>query len=274
VKRVLGAGCCVLGAGAGCRVRGAGAGCGVRGADPLPRQRDYGGRGTFGHDEFGRRAGFAEAIVVHVEAGVQSEARVQRKRADEGSSGVAGFLQQRGGGLRVRRQPITAVIADAVCIRIRPGQDARVRRQCDDRVRVREVEPDSAGGERVERRRCGDAAVAVQRIAAQGVDGDQQNVLIGDAFERCARRAAEHSEEEKSNENNGEAGKKKKPQRTPRSQREIFSASFAFSAVSVFSRQRPAAARGGAPNARLASARTASASRRLPNIVNNRDASA
>ena len=46
------------------------------------------------------------------------------------------------------------------------------------------------GREPIERRRRRRAAVTAQRIGAQRVDGDQQNVLIGDRMEIGLRRPA------------------------------------------------------------------------------------
>jgi hypothetical protein len=64
--------------------------------------------------------------------------------------------------------------------RILSGRDARVRRQRDDGVCVREVETDAFGREPIERRRRSGPAVGTQRVCAERVDRDQQNVLTGD----------------------------------------------------------------------------------------------
>ena len=54
-----------------------------------------------------------------------------------------------------------------------------MRRERHDRVRVREREPGAARGQPVEVRRLRPPAVRPERIGAQGVDGHEQDVLIG-----------------------------------------------------------------------------------------------
>src|SRR2546421_12996202 len=82
--------------------------------DPLPRQGTDGGRGPLGHRELVGRACVAEAIVVDVEALVETEPRVDRERTDERGRGIAALLQERARRALVSRQPIAAVVADAV----------------------------------------------------------------------------------------------------------------------------------------------------------------
>ncbi len=157
--------------------------CGLRIADcglardPRAREGDDGRRGTFGHDEVRRRAGFTDAIVIHIEALIQSEPRVQRERADERGGRVAGRFEQGRGRARIVRQTVTAVLAQAVLEGIRAGEDARVRRQRQHRVRVCEIETHARRGERIERRRRRGAAVTPQHVRAQRVDRDQEDVL-------------------------------------------------------------------------------------------------
>ena len=55
-----------------------------------------------------------------------------------------------------------------------------MRRQRQDGVRVREIEPNALGGEPIERRRRGGAAIRPERVRAQRVDGDEEDVLTGD----------------------------------------------------------------------------------------------
>ena len=52
-----------------------------------------------------------------------------------------------------------------------------------DGVRVREREPRAAGGQAIEVRRLRRAAVRRQRVGAQRVDRDEQDVLVGVRFE-------------------------------------------------------------------------------------------
>ena len=108
---------------------------------------------------------------------------MQRERADEGGGRVAGLLQQRGGGARARAQPVAAVVADAMLKRIDAGQDRRVRRQRRDGVRVRELEAHAIGREPIEGRRRRRPTVAAERVRAQRVDCDEQDVLMRDRAE-------------------------------------------------------------------------------------------
>jgi hypothetical protein len=147
-------------------------------SDPLTSERHDSRSGPFGHHELGRRARLAEAIVVDVEPVGQPEARMQRKGADEGSSRVAGLLEQRRSGARLGRQTVAAVVAQAMLKRELAREDARVRRQGEDGVGMREIEADALGGEPIERRRCRGAAIRTERIGAERVDGDEQDVLL------------------------------------------------------------------------------------------------
>ena len=108
---------------------------------------------------------------------------MDRKGADEGGGLKPRLLQPRRRRLRPGRQPVAAVVADAVLKRIRAGQDAGVRAQRRHCVRMLEREADAAAGEPIERRRRRRAAIRPERIGAQGVDGDQQNVLVDDRTE-------------------------------------------------------------------------------------------
>jgi len=58
------------------------------------------------------------------------------------------------------------------------GEDARVRRQREDGVRVREIEEDTVAREPIEGGCRDRAAVRAERVSAQRVDRDEQNVLI------------------------------------------------------------------------------------------------
>ena len=145
--------------------------------EPRARERHDGRRRALGHDELGRLARLAEPVVVDVEAGVQPEARVQRKRADEGARRVAGLLEQRGDRRRARGEPVAAVLAHAVLVRVFARQDAGVRGQRERRLRVREGEAHAFRGEPVERGRARGAAVAAERVGAERVDRDEQDVL-------------------------------------------------------------------------------------------------
>ena len=63
-----------------------------------------------------------------------------------------------------------------------------MRRQRDDGLRVREREPDPGGGQRVDVRRARRPAVAAERVAAQRVDRDQQDVAVRRPAAKIARR--------------------------------------------------------------------------------------
>jgi hypothetical protein len=128
-------------------------------------------------------------IVVHVEAQVEAKARVQRKRADERRRLKPRVLQQRRQRLRIGWQPVSTVVADAVLKRIPPREHAGVGAQRGDGVGVRELETHALRGEPVERRRRRRSAIAAQRVGAQRVDGDQENILRRDRVQISLRRA-------------------------------------------------------------------------------------
>jgi len=147
--------------------------------DPVDGARDHDRTGPLGQQELGAAADIVEASVVDVEASRQTEARVERKGGDERGGLEGRRLQPRCECLRARRQARARVLAIAVLIRVQPREDAGVRGQRHHRLRVREREPQSVGGERVDRGRSRRTAVAAERIAAQGVDSDQQDVAVG-----------------------------------------------------------------------------------------------
>jgi hypothetical protein len=88
-----------------------------------------------------------------------------------------------------RRDAITGVVAHAVLVRIAARENAGVRGERDHRVRVRELEARTAGGEAIEIRRRRPAAVAAEGIGTQRVDGDEQDVAVGRRGDGRAGRA-------------------------------------------------------------------------------------
>ena len=123
-------------------------------------------------------------IVVDVEARRQAEALREREPADERAGGEARRLEPRGQRRGAVLDAEPAVVAHAVLVRQPAGEDRRVRRQRHDRVRVREGKPRAARSQPVEVRRLRAPAVRRQRVGAQRVDGDEQDVLIGVRLEQ------------------------------------------------------------------------------------------
>ena len=119
-------------------------------ADPVARERHDCSRRPFGHDEFGRVARFAKAIVVDVEALVQAEARVQRERSDKRPGRVSRLSEEGCGRARIRGQSVAAVVAQPMLERIQTRQDRGVRRQRDYGVGVGEVEAHTFASESIE----------------------------------------------------------------------------------------------------------------------------
>ena len=160
-------------------------------ADPIAREGHHGCRRPLGHDELSRVARFPESIVVDVEPLIQAETRVQRKGGDEGTGRVTSLLENRRERTCARREPIAAVLADAVDVRILTGENARVRWQRKDGLRMRKREADAFARKPVERGRRCRAAVRAERIRAQCVDRDEENILSrttrGDRLAVCAR---------------------------------------------------------------------------------------
>ncbi len=159
-----------------CRARLAGA-CGAALAHPLECGGDGRRRRALGHAEGDVGFALGEAVVVDVEAARQAEAGVEREGADEGAGAIAARVEQRrervGGG----RETEAGVFADAVAERIDAREDVGVRRQRHDRRGVGLIEADAGGGEAVDPG-GGDRAVAVgaDRVGAQRVDGDEEDV--------------------------------------------------------------------------------------------------
>jgi hypothetical protein len=120
-----------------------------------------------------------EPAVVGIEAGRQTKARIERKCADERGCREAGRFQPRRDRFGALRQAIAAVIPDPVLERIRAREDAGVRGQRDDGVRVSKGEADTGSRQRIDVRRPRRAPVAAERVGAQRVDGDEQHVLLG-----------------------------------------------------------------------------------------------
>src|SRR5262249_24649750 len=120
-----------------------------------------------------------EAAVVDVEAGRQPEARIEWEGGDERAGLEAAGLELRGERLCSRRQAIPGVLAVSVLKRVEPGQDAGVRRQRDHRMGMRKRKADAGTRERVDRRGTGRTAVDAERVAAQRIDRDEQDVAVG-----------------------------------------------------------------------------------------------
>src|SRR5205823_8543338 len=102
-------------------------------------ERDDAISGAFRDDEAAARH-VVEAAVVDVEAGRQAEPGVERERAHERGGCESLRLQKRRERGGARFQSISGVLSVSVLIWIEAGQDGRMRRQCDDRMRMRERE--------------------------------------------------------------------------------------------------------------------------------------
>ena len=107
-------------------------------ADPLRRRRDDRIGAAFAFAGIDRRRR-VQPIVIGVEADAQAETAIERKPADERAGREPRGLQQCRDRRPARLEAIPGVVADAVLVRIPSAEDARVRRQRDDGVRVREV---------------------------------------------------------------------------------------------------------------------------------------
>lgn len=131
-----------------------------------------------GQHELRRLGDVVQPVVVEIESGAEAELAVERIARDECCRREPLLLQQRGRRHRAGRDAEAAVVADAVLERVLARQDAHVRRQREHRVRVGELEAHAPACEAVEVRRIGGAAVGMQRVGPQRVDGDEQDVLI------------------------------------------------------------------------------------------------
>ncbi len=119
------------------------------------------------------------AVVVALEAAVEAEERVERISADEGAGRIARVVQRGRQGRDLRRQAVARVVAHAVLERVQAGEDVGVRRQGHDVVGVGIGVDAAARREPVEaRRRRRRAAVPADRVPAQRVDRDQDDVRV------------------------------------------------------------------------------------------------
>ncbi len=122
--------------------------------------------------------GFADAVVVDIEAGVQAKTLIERESAHEGSGGEAEALHPHGERGGIGLDSIAVVVADAVLVRVDAGQQAGMRRQRDHGVCVGEGEPRAACRERIDARRAGASAIGGHGIRPQRVDGDDQDIAL------------------------------------------------------------------------------------------------
>ena len=138
--------------------------------------------------EIVERARVAVEIVVELEPLVDSKARVERKRSQEGRGAIAHALESfRDGGLSIR-EPIGSVIPDLVRERVPSGKDRCVGRQGDGHVRNGALEHDPAFPQRVGERSFHLSPVRSEMIRPKGVHADQQNVRRGIGGKaRCGR---------------------------------------------------------------------------------------
>ena len=128
------------------------------------------------------------AVVVHVEAARETELAVEHERGDERGRSEARRLQALGQQRDVRREPIHAVVMDAVLVRLAPGEQRRVRRQGERGGARGAREARAAGGQRVDRGgpiRSG--AEGADVVGAQGVDADQHHPLDAGRTRPAAR---------------------------------------------------------------------------------------
>ena len=159
-------------------------------ADPVGRARDDDVRAPLGQREVHFALHLRHLIVVDIEPRREAEALRDGEAADEGAGREAQRLQHRRERGRAFLDAEAAVVAHAVFVRQTAGQDRRVRRQRHHRVRMREREPRAVRGQAIEVGRLGRTAVARKRVAAQGVDRDQQDVLVGTRRQQGERLAA------------------------------------------------------------------------------------
>ena len=118
---------------------------------------------------------------------------VEREAADERAGGEPLPLQQRRRGRLLRIEAVAGVVADAVLVRIQARQHARMRHERDDGVGVREAEARAARRQLIEVGRRRAPAIRPERVGAQRVDGDQEDVAIGvrrDGERSAAQQAA------------------------------------------------------------------------------------
>jgi hypothetical protein len=151
--------------------------------DPLQRRGHDRVRGPFALALLDRGAA-AESIVVPIESDVQAEPPVERESADEGTGRETASLQLGGQRRPLRVESIAGVVPDSVLVRVAAAENARVRGQRDDGVRVSEGEARATGGQPIEIRCHGAAAIRAEHVSPQRVDGDQQHVAIGVDRER------------------------------------------------------------------------------------------
>ena len=91
--------------------------------DPVGSGREHLLGRALEHRQFAARGARSVVVVVYVEAGVEAEARVDRKRADEGAGSIARGFQRAGDRRAPAVEPERAVVAHAARERISAGHD-------------------------------------------------------------------------------------------------------------------------------------------------------
>jgi hypothetical protein len=149
------------------------------------------------HQEGRGGLGAPQAVVVDVEAAVQTEARVQGERAHEPSRLPAAGLQQRGERGLGRGEAEPGVVAHAVLQRVTPGEQVRVRRQRHHVVGVGLLEAHASLRQAVDPGRLRALPpVAAEGVGTEGVDRDEQDREAGVTAYRGAE-DTEHDDDER-----------------------------------------------------------------------------
>ncbi len=120
-----------------------------------------------------------EGVVVDVEAPADAEARIDRKRGDEGGRGEAVTLQDLGQRFPLRHE-VVAIVTHSVRRRIEAGHDRAVRRQGQRGRRIDAGETDALAGQTVQVGGQGlFEAVAAEVIGPGRIEGDEKEVMAG-----------------------------------------------------------------------------------------------
>jgi len=115
------------------------------------------------------------------------------------------------------RESVAWIVADAVLEGQQPGQDAGMRGERDDGVGVSEIEAEPSSGQSVEIGSGGPAAVGPERVGAQGVYRDEQDVLVDRPQD--GRRGTRRPEDQQQEGDGARGGGKHRPAGDPPSGR-------------------------------------------------------
>ena len=158
-------------------------------AEPVQRHIGHHVAGTLHFFQVGfLQAVEIEVVVVEIESAIQSEARIEHRRADHGTGHISIFLEHGSQGGLAWAQFVGGKIVHAAPHGISSGKHHGVRGQRDRHRSVGALEARTLGGERVD---IGSAnllvAVAAEMVGTQRIDSDDHHIRRRNRRRQCRR---------------------------------------------------------------------------------------